>query len=320
MNPILKLTSFFKTVSVMSIAIGISVLVHATVLAIKFTPEITKAIKRLPTLDVVLVNAKTKNAPKNATVIAQSNLDRGGNTDEDRQMKTALPSPVQKTTEVKLNPSKASRSAAKSAKLLAKKARQQKRVAELEKQAQALFTQVESKQKVESSPIQDAASAEPEKGEQKTAAKSFDRADLMAASLAIDRLEAQIAKQQEEYQKRPKRRFLGGRTMAHSDALYLESWRQKVERIGNLNYPSAARAQKIYGRLQMTVYIRADGSLEKMEINQSSGSTILDEAAKNIVTLAAPYAPFSKEMRKSTDIIGITRTWTFTQEDKLATK
>lgn len=78
MNPILKLTSFFKTASVMSIAIGISVLVHATVLAIKFTPEITKAIKRLPTLDVVLVNAKTKNAPKNAKVIAQSNLDRGG--------------------------------------------------------------------------------------------------------------------------------------------------------------------------------------------------------------------------------------------------
>lgn len=244
----------------------------------------------------------------------------GGNTDEDRQMKTALPSPVQKTTEVKLNPSKASRSAAKSAKLLAKKARQQKRVAELEKQAQALFTQVESKQKVESSPIQDAASAEPEKGEQKVAEKSFNRADLMAASLAIDRLEAQIAKQQEEYQKRPKRRFLGGRTMAHSDALYLESWRQKVERIGNLNYPSAARAQKIYGRLQMTVYIRANGSLEKMEINQSSGSAILDEAAKNIVRLAAPYAPFSKEMKRSTDIIGITRTWTFTQEDKLATK
>lgn len=320
MNLGLKLTSLFKTVSVMSIAIGISVLVHATVLAIKFEPEITKAIKNLPTLDVVLVNAKTKQAPKNAKLIAQSNLDRGGNTDEDRQMKTALPSPVQKTTEVKLNPSTESRSAAKSAKLRAKEAREQKRVAELEKQAQELLTTINSKKLIESSPIQDAAAAEPEKGEQKTAAKSLNRADLIAASLEIDRLEAQIAKQQEEYQKRPKRRFIGARTKAQSDALYLESWRQKVERIGNLNYPAAARSQKIYGRLRMTVYIRANGSLEKMEINKSSGSDILDEAAKNIVRLAAPYAPFSKEMRKDTDILGITRTWTFTQEDVLATR
>ena len=156
-------------------------------------------------------------------------------------------------------------------------------------------------------------------GEQKAAAKSLNRADLIAASIEMDRLEAQIAKQQDEYQKRPKRRFIGARTKEASDALYLEAWRQKVERIGNLNYPAAARDQKIYGQLRMTVSIRSDGTVEGIKIDKSSGSKILDEAAKNIVNLAAPYAVFSSEMKKSTDILGITRTWTFTQEDMLAT-
>jgi protein TonB len=235
-------------------------------------------------------------------------------------MKTALPAPNQKTTEVKLKPSSEARSAAKSAQLQAREAREQKRVAELEKEAQELLTQLNSKHKIESNPTQDAASAEPEKGEQKAAAKSLNRAELIAASIEMDRLEAQIAKQQDEYQKRPKRRFIGARTKEASDALYLEAWRQKVEYWGNLNYPAAAREQKIYGQLRMTVSIKADGSVESIEINKSSGSKILDEAAKNIVNLAAPYAAFSEEMKKNTDILGITRTWTFTQEDMLATK
>jgi protein TonB len=143
---------------------------------------------------------------------------------------------------------------------------------------------------------------------------------LLAASLEIDRLEAQIAKQQEEYQKRPKRRFLGARTMEADDALYLEAWRQKVEKVGNMNYPTSARAQKIYGRLQLTVTIRADGSVEGVTIDKSSGSNILDDAAINIVNIAAPYANFSEKMKKTTDILGITRTWTFTNEDTLDTK
>ena len=66
--------------------------------------------------------------------------------------------------------------------------------------------------------------------------------------------------------------------------------------------------------------IRADGTVEKVHIDKSSGSKILDNAAINIVKLAAPYAKFSKEMRKTTDILGITRTWSFTQEDALSTQ
>ena len=317
--PANSFTQKLASMSAFGIALWLSVIIHATILAIKFEPEIKKFAERLPSLEVVLVNAKTKNAPDKADLLAQANLDRGGNTDKNRQMKTALPAPNQKTTEVKLKPSTEARSAAKSAKLQAKEAREQKRVAELEKQAQELLTQINAKHKVESNPTQEAAAAEPEKGDQKADAKSLNRAELIAASVEMDRLEAQIAKQQDEYQKRPKKRYLGARTKEASDALYLEAWRQKVERIGNLNYPTAAREQKIYGQLRLTVEIKADGTVESIEINKSSGHKILDEAAKSIVRLGAPYPKFTDEMKKNTDILGITRTWTFTQEDMLAT-
>ena len=308
------------TFSAFGVAIAISLIVHAVILTIHFEPEIKRLANKLPALEVVLVNAKTKKAPEKAELLAQANLDRGGNTDADRQMKTALPAPKQKTTEVKLKPSVDAHSAAKAAKLKAQETREQKRVDALEKQAQELLTQLNATKKVESNPAQDAASADPEQGEQKAVTKSLNRADLIAASIEIDRLEAQIAKQQDEYQKRPKRRFIGARTKEASDAMYLEAWRQKVERIGNMNYPVAARNQKIYGQLRMTVSIKSDGSIEKIEIDKSSGSKVLDEAAKNIVNLAAPYARFTEEMKRNTDILGITRTWTFTQEDELATQ
>lgn len=303
-------------------AIGFSAAVHAVLLAIQFEPELKDAIKRLPSLEVVLVNAKTQQAPDNAELIAQANLDRGGNTDDNRQMKTVLPAPQRQTAEVKFQEKNEAATAAKSVKLKANKEQEEKRVAELEKQAQDLLTQLKSDATVVSDPAQQAMTrmVEPDQAQENVLSKKFNREALLAASLEIDRLEAQIAKQQEAYQKRPKRRFLGARTKAAEDALYLEAWRQKVERIGNMNYPATVREQKLYGTLQLTVSIRADGSVEKITIDKSSGSQLLDEAAINIVNLAAPYAKFSDEMRKTTDILGITRTWTFTNEDALYTK
>jgi protein TonB len=298
-----------------------SVFIHAIILTIKFQPELKKLADRLPSLDVVLVNAKTKSAPDKAELLAQANLDRGGNTEADRKLKTALPSPKDKAAEVKLKPNSQAQSAAKSAKLKAQEAREQKRVDELEKQAQELLTQVNSAKKIASSPTQNATSAEPEKGEQQTKVKSqLNTQELITAAREIDKLEAQIAKQQDEYQKRPKRKFIGARTKEYRFALYVESWRQKVERIGNMNYPEAAKAQKLYGQLRMTVSIKADGSLESVIIDQKSNYPVLDEAAKRIVELAAPYAVFPEDLKHDTDILSITRTWTFTQEDSLETE
>ena len=92
--------------------------------------------------------------------------------------------------------------------------------------------------------------------------------------------------------------FIGARTKEYRFAMYVESWRQKVERIGNMNYPEAAKAQKLHGQLRMTVSIKADGSLESVVIDQKSDHEILNEAAKRIVELAAPYAVFQTISRR----------------------
>lgn len=326
MSATLKQTEFaaladkLSSMSAMSVAIWLSIVAHAFFLSVHFEPELKKLANQLPSLEVVLVNAKTKTSPDKNAILAQANLDRGGNTEENRKLKTALPAPKERTSEVKLQPNSESRSASKSAKLKAQEAREQKRVEQLEKQAQELMTQIKAAKKIESNPTQNAASAEPEEGEKKNNTKSLDREALLAASLEMDRLQAQIDKQQEEYQKRPKRKFVGARTKEYRFAMYVESWRQKVERIGNMNYPEAAKADKVYGQLRMTVSIKSDGSLESVVIDQKSPHTILNDAAKRIVELAAPYAPFPDDIKKDTDILSITRTWTFTQEDLLSTQ
>lgn len=302
------------------IAFWISVVVHLVILSIKFQPELKKFTDQLPTLEVMLVNSKTKEAPTKAEVLAQANLDRGGNTDDNRKMKTALPAPNQKMQEVKLTQQAEPSSASKSAKLTAEEIREQKQVLELEKQAQALMTQMQALQKVQSQPTQLAATTDSELGDQSVKLKTLNTQDLIASAKEIDRLEALIAKQQDEYQKRPKRKFIGARTQEYKYAMYIEAWRQKVERVGNLNYPAAAKNQKLYGQLQMTVSIKSDGSLEEVKINRSSGYKILDEAAKKIVELSAPFSEFPADIRRDTDILSVTRTWTFTQEDALSTE
>ena len=144
--------------------------------------------------------------------------------------------------------------------------------------------------------------------------------EMMQRTLDAMRLEAQIAKDMDAYQKRPKRRFVGARAEEYRFARYVEDWRLKVERVGNLNYPEAARQNKFYGSLLITVSIRADGTVENVEINRSSGNRVLDAAAVQIVRMAAPYAQFPPDIRRDTDVLHVTRTWTFTKADELVSQ
>jgi protein TonB len=142
----------------------------------------------------------------------------------------------------------------------------------------------------------------------------------MQKTLEAIKLEAQIAKDMDAYQKRPKRTFIGARATEYRFARYVEDWRLKIERIGNLNYPEAARQAKLYGSLVLTVSIRADGSLENVEVNRPSGQRILDAAAVKIVEMSGPFAPFPPDIRRDTDILHITRTWTFAKGDELTSQ
>ena len=101
--------------------------------------------------------------------------------------------------------------------------------------------------------------------------------------------------------------------------LYFEAWRQKVERIGALNYPEAAKSG-IFGSLRLTVSLNQDGNVQDMVINKSSGYAALDEAAISIVRMGAPYAKFSNRMRNEVDLIRITRTWKFTEGNKFSSQ
>lgn len=249
-------------------------------------PDPSSLRNAMQPLQVVLVNSKSKNRPSDADALAQANLDGGGNTTEERQAKTSLPT---LSDDKQFTPEQLSR-----------------RRTELEQEAQRLMTRLKSNTSV--------VQATPKKEQ---AADMMNGEDLLQRSLEIARLEAQISKNNDAYQKMPRRKFIGARTKEYRFAQYVEDWRIKVERVGNLNYPEEARRNQIYGKLQLSVSIRTDGSLESVEVSRPSGQRILDAAAMRIVKLAAPYAPLPPEIRKDTDVLTIVRTWTFTSSDKL---
>lgn len=125
-------------------------------------------------------------------------------------------------------------------------------------------------------------------------------------------LQAQLDVHRQEYAKRPRKYTISSAsTQKARDALYLDSWRKKIESIGNLNYPQQASQDKIYGSLRMLVALRPDGSVDEVRILSSSGHSVLDEAATLIVHLAAPFDPFPPQMRRDVDILEIIRTWQF---------
>ena len=135
---------------------------------------------------------------------------------------------------------------------------------------------------------------------------------LLERSLEIASLEARLDKQRQIYAKRPRiTRLTSLSTASSADAYYLNSWRRMIENIGNLNYPDEARRQGLYGSLRLMVAITQDGSLKGIEMLESSGHKVLDDAALRIVKLAAPFGPFSDELRQTTDVLEIIRTWQF---------
>ena len=130
-------------------------------------------------------------------------------------------------------------------------------------------------------------------------------------------LEALFNEQRQAYARRPRvKRLTAMSTLQEAGAFYKESWRRKVEKVGNINYPEQARKNHLYGELSLLVAINRDGSLDHVEVLKSSGYPVLDDAAMRIVRLAAPYAPFGDDL-KDYDQVEIIRTWRFEPSDKL---
>ena len=195
-------------------------------------------------------------------------------------------------------------------------AQAKRRVQELEERQRKLMAQA----KPEPAPkVQRQTPPKPKPKPEEKPATSRSGQDLADLSLAALKLQAQLDRRIEAYQKRPRKKFIGARATEYRFAQYEEDWRMKVERIGTLNYPPEARG-KLYGNLRLTVTIRPDGSVASVELDRSSGLKVLDQAAYKIVRMAAPFAPFPPNIRRDTDLLVITRTWFFGRGDKIWTE
>jgi protein TonB len=271
-------------------AFALSFALHGVLLSTRFVSPPAKPPQRDRGLEVVLVNARHVRPPVEAEALAQANLDGGGTSEEKVRPKSPLP------------PKDARRDGEA---LVDARTRKESRPAP----RNDVLTRPKAKVAVPAAPPQ----AEPE-----TTERPASGLDVFDSVAAIARLEAQIDQRIEEYAKRPRKKFIGARTKEYRFAQYVEDWRQKIERVGTLNYPDSARG-RLYGSLMLSVVIRADGSIERVELQRSSGQPVLDEAAVRIVELAAPFAAFPPDIRVDTDVLIITRTWTFTNADQVRT-
>ena len=272
------------------IALGASLFFHAVLLSLHFKfPEASRAFQD-KALDIILVNSKAARKPTNAQALAQANLDGGGNTEQNRRAKTPLPPSARVQSGSELEQAR-------------------KRVQALEAQQQRLLALARSK---ETARLQTDKEAQPE------TAPSLSGRDLATRALEMARLEGEIDRQTDEYNKRPRVKNMGTRAEGVSYAQYSEDWRIKVERVGTLNYPEAAKG-KLYGSLILSVRIKSDGSIYRVEINRSSGYKILDDAARRIVQMAAPFGAFTPDIRRDYDILEFTRIWTFTRNNQVET-
>ena len=273
---------------VLVMALTVSIGLHITILAIRFVdPELLRVRSSDPPLDIILVNAKSETRPGKPEALAQANLDGGGTTERGRRT-----SPLPNTFEMR--DGDALQEARKS-------------VQQLEEEQKRLLSALKDSLQLRPSPRREAAPDAQQPGSVDEETKQL-----------LARSQAEISKQISDYQKRPRKHHYMPSTSEFRYARYFEDWRARVEKVGNENYPPEARG-RYYGSLRMTVAIRKDGSVADTILEKSSGSPVLDRAARRIVMQAAPYAPFPPDIAKDTDILEITRTWIFTN-DQLATR
>ena len=273
---------------VLVMALTVSIGLHITILAIRFVDsELARVRSSDPPLDIILVNAKSETRPGKPEALAQANLDGGGTSERGRRT-----SPLPNSFEMR--DGDALQEARKS-------------VQQLEEEQKRLLTALKDSLQLRPSPRREAASDAQQSGSVDEETKQL-----------LARSQAEISKQISDYQKRPRKHHYMPSTSEFRYARYFEDWRARVEKVGNENYPPEARG-RYYGSLRMTVAIRKDGSVVDTILEKSSGSPVLDRAARRIVMQAAPYSPFPPDIAKDTDILEITRTWIFTN-DQLATR
>lgn len=268
-----------------SFTLFLALALHAViVLGITFAPEPPRSSAQ--TMEITLSQFDDEVAPETADFLAQTNQQGSGTEAEARELTSPQPADLTDTAEQPVS---------------------------AETPAQRQPAPRTERQVVQTQSPSARAVAEPEEAEQPAEDLPVrQRHSLMERSLEIASLEARLDAQRQAYARKPRvLRVTAASTLRSDNAWYVQNWVSKVTRIGNINYPSEAKNGGIYGTLRMLVSLRKDGTIKEVAILDSSGSTVLDDAAIRIVRMAAPFAPFPEQMREQTDELEIIRTWSF---------
>ena len=260
----------------------LSLLVHGLlVLGIGFATE--DAAPLMPTLDVILTETTSPLTQAQADFLAQASNQGGGEHERTNRPREAQIGQVPQDSSG---------------------------VAPMELRAQSPEAQPPSQDRMVASTRGDTAMPAPDPSQQTDPSTLPRGPEKIERDLAMARLAAEIHLRSERYARRPKRKFVSASTQEYAYAAYLRQWVDRVERVGNLNYPDEARRRQLAGELVISVAIRRDGSVERADIIRSSGTPLLDDAALNIARLAEPYPPLPVT-DENVDVLHVTRTWNF---------
>jgi protein TonB len=269
----------------------VAAIVHAVlILGVGF--EAPKPEKVRKSLEIALVRSPSEVAPEKADYLAPEHQFGSG----DAQQK-AIPKEAPMVEE-----------AGKGRELV--HAPKQARVADIKPKPR--LSQVKAERKVVTDTGTD------DKAEEEVVEKPHLNADLL--SQQISEVSAEFNKSRSTHTRQPRTVYINSVTAhKYKAAAYERAWQDKVERIGNLNYPDEARRRNLSGGLLLSVGIKSDGSLHSVQVRNSSGQPVLDDAAVRIVRLAAPFAPFPPELKEEADVLVVTRTWKFLGGNRVET-
>ncbi len=276
----------------LTVMLFIAAALHAIVLLGLGFVAPSRAVTAPPSLEVILVQEAPEETPDEADYIAQISQDGGGESETDTRPSSPFASAVDLDTDgVAPTPVVATTPEP------------------VEADADEALTAVFSDTEIDVDTDREALT------------ENTGRRDevVIEQNLDIARLSAEIDRKQQEFAKRPKKMFINARTAKAASAEYMKYWVEKVERVGNLNYPDAARRARLTGALQLTVGIWKNGDIESITFEESSGQRVLDDAARRIVELAGPFQALEGSLAREVDILYITRTWDFRGDDRVTT-
>ncbi|MGB3460681.1 MAG: TonB family protein [Rhodanobacter lindaniclasticus] len=269
-----------------------SLLLHG-VLLLGLTFHFAKPQPSLPTLDVALVNVANREAPDKADFLAQANNRGGGKSD-----RAARPSQLFSGALPRPDPGVAAQPVEESTPL---------------PRPATPTRMVTTSGRSDFSVSSDTAQIEVDPQHATPTAAELKRQQ------AIAQLAAELRRKKVDYAKRPKVKYLTASTREYAYAAYMRGWSDRVERVGNLNYPEEARRRGLHGNVLLTVVLNLDGSIKSIDVIQSSGQPVLDAAAERIVRLAGPFPP-APRIGDHIDELNITRTWQFQPNNVLQTR